>query len=102
MSRPDGKKQSRYTEIGVSNASVSAGRAEPIDESHTVHIQTVFFESNTRTAGSNQGGSSCPRLVLKLYPLAAFQTNPTWSNYENKSQGPAEGYLWKSLPPWQR
>src|SRR5215469_15248491 len=41
----------RYTESGVSDASVSAGRAEPIDEYCFLHSQTIFFEPATRTSG---------------------------------------------------
>src|SRR5215467_1732831 len=43
----------RYTEAGVSDASVSAGRAEPIDEHCSQYFQTIFFEPATRTPGSD-------------------------------------------------
>ncbi len=33
----------RYTQFGVSDASVSAGRAEPIDECDADNVTTIFF-----------------------------------------------------------
>jgi ankyrin repeat protein len=38
---------------GVSDVSVSAGRAEPIDEQYLQRIRTIFFEPVTRTPGSD-------------------------------------------------
>jgi hypothetical protein len=41
--RKEGWRGWRYTQFGVSDASVSAGRAEPIDELDAYNMTTIFF-----------------------------------------------------------
>ena len=50
---PARRNRSRSSDAGVSDAFVSAGRAEPIDEAVHPSNLTIFFEPVTRTSSSD-------------------------------------------------
>jgi hypothetical protein len=78
--------RSRYTVAGVSDASVSAGRAEPIDKKCLQHVRIIFFEPVTRTPGSDQRRLLCPIHIPHLYPLAAFQNIQVCNSLRSKQK----------------